>query len=257
MSKYGKAQSDFLEEVNRIMDAAKAEGALLRLLGALAFHIHCPKFSYMQEMLGRTFTDIDFASYRKEVERINTLFAGLGYQYDVRVRALFGSRLVFDDTSGTGRHCDVFLDKLEFCHDIDFKDRLEVDYPTIPLAELLLEKMQIVKLNEKDVIDTIMLFREHPIGGSDAETINADYLAHLTASDWGLWKTFTTNLENVRTKTQTLEKLSEDDKTDVTSKITALRARIENEPKTRGWKIRSQIGERKKWYRDVDEFLRE
>src|SRR5271157_4786164 len=180
------------------MDAAKAEGVLLRLLGALAFHMHCPKFSYMQEMLGRTFTDIDFASYRKESSRINALFAGLGYQYDVRVRALFGSRLIFYDTSGTSRHCDVFLDKLEFCHDIVFQDRLEVDDPTIPLAELLLEKMQIVKLEEKDAIDTIMLLRDHPIGGSDDNTINADHLAQLTASDWGLWKTLTTNLERVR-----------------------------------------------------------
>ncbi len=257
MAKYGNARSDFLEEVHRITDAAKSEGVLLRLLGALAFHIHCPKFSYIQEMLGRTFTDIDFASYKKETARINALFTELGYQYDVRVRALFGSRLIFYDTSGTSRHCDVFLDKLEFCHDIVFQDRLEVDDPTIPLAELLLEKMQIVKLEEKDAIDTIMLLREHPIGGSDNETINADYLARLTSRDWGLWKTFTTNLENVRKATQTHEKLSEEDRNDVTSKITALRGRIDKEPKTRGWKMRSQIGERKKWYRDVDELLRE
>jgi hypothetical protein len=257
LSKYGNAHSDFLDEVHRIMNAAKAESVLLRLLGALAFHIHCPKFSYMQEMLGRTFTDIDFASYRKESSRITKLFTELGYQYDVRVRALFGSRLIFLDTSGTSRHCDVFLDKLEFCHDVVFEDRLEVDYPTVPLAELLLEKMQIVKLNQKDAIDTIMLLREHQIGGSDDETINEDYIAHLTARDWGLWRTFTINLENVWKMAQTLEKLSEEDKKDVNSKITALHARIENEPKTRGWKIRSQIGERKKWYRDVDEFLRE
>lgn len=239
------------------MDAAKKEGVLLRLMGALAFHIHCPKFSYMQEMLGRTFTDIDFASYRKEISGINTLFAGLGYQNDVRVRALFGSRLIFYDTSGTSRHCDVFLDKLEFCHDIVFQDRLEVDDPTIPLAELLLEKMQIIKLNEKDAIDTIMLLREHQIGESDDDTINADHLARLTARDWGLWKTFTTNLENVRKTTQTLEKLSDEDKKDVVSKIAALQSRIDKENKTRGWKIRSQIGERRKWYRDVDELLRE
>jgi hypothetical protein len=256
LAKYGNAHSDFLEEVNRIMDAAKAEAVLLRLLGALAFHVHCPKFSYMQEMLGRTFTDIDFASYRKESSRITKLFTELGYQYDVRVRALFGSRLVFFDTSGTSRHCDVFLDKLEFCHDVVFEDRLEVDYPTVPLAELLLEKMQIVKLNQKDVIDTIMLLREHQVGGSDDETINGDYIARLTARDWGLWKTFTINLENVGKIAQTFEKLSEEDERDLNSKITAIRARIENEPKTRGWKIRSQIGERKKWYRDVDEFLR-
>ncbi|HXX72769.1 MAG TPA: hypothetical protein VEI80_03670 [Candidatus Acidoferrales bacterium] len=62
MSKFGNVRPEFLEEVNRILDAAKTERVLLRLLGALAFHIHCPKFSYMQEMLGRTFTDIDFAS---------------------------------------------------------------------------------------------------------------------------------------------------------------------------------------------------
>jgi hypothetical protein len=257
LAKYGNAHSDFLEEVHRIMDAAKAEGVLLRLLGALAFHIHCPKFSYMQGMLGRTFSDIDFASYRKESSRITELFTELGYEYDVRVRALFGSRLVFFDTSGTSRHSDVFLDKLEFCHDVVFLDRLEVDNPTVPLAELLLEKMQIVKLNQKDVIDTIMLLREHQIGGSDDGTINGDYIAHLTARDWGLWRTFTINLENVGKIVQTLEKLSEEDKKDVNSKIATLLARIENEPKTRGWKIRSQIGERRKWYRDVDEFLRE
>lgn len=256
LSKYGRAQADFLEEVNRILDAATHEDVLLRLLGALAFHIHCPKFSYIQGMLGRTFTDIDFASYRQESGRISKLFVELGYQYDVRVRALFGSRLVFYDASGTNRHCDVFLDKLEFCHDIDFQNRLEVDYPTIPLVELLLEKMQIVKLNEKDVVDTIMLLREHPIGGSDNETINADRLAMLVAHDWGLWKTITTNLEIVRNATQENQKLSAEDKNDVDGKLTTLRSRIDEEPKSRGWKIRSQIGEKRKWYRDVDELVR-
>ncbi|MGD0178154.1 MAG: hypothetical protein ABSC50_15160, partial [Candidatus Bathyarchaeia archaeon] len=70
MARYGDVRPDFLDEVHRILDAAKAEDVLLRLLGALAFHMHCPKFSYMQGMLGRTFTDIDFASYRKESSRI-------------------------------------------------------------------------------------------------------------------------------------------------------------------------------------------
>ena len=257
LSKYGNARPDFLEEANRIVDAAKNEGIILRLLGALAFNIHCPKFSYMQEMLGRSFTDIDFASYHQESSKINKLFVELGYQYDVRVRTLFGSRLVFYDAGGTDRHCDVFLDKLEFCHDIDFEGRLDVDYPTIPLVELLLEKMQIVKLNEKDAIDTIMLLREHQIGGSDNETINADRLANLTARDWGLWKTITTNLENVRKTAQSYQKLSEEDKKDVDVKITALRTRIDNEPKSRGWKMRARIGEKRKWYRDVDELVRE
>jgi hypothetical protein len=256
LAKYGSPRPDFLPEAHRIMDAAKTEGVLLRMLGAVAFYIHCPRFSYMQEMLGRSFTDIDFASYRKESSRINKLFAELGYQNDPRVRVFFGSRLIFYDTSGTSRHCDVFLDKLEFCHDIVFQDRLELDDPTIPLAELLLEKMQIVKLNEKDIIDTIMLLREHEIGRSDDDIINADYLARLTARDWGLWKTLTINLEKVKEAAQTVKKLSEEDKQDVDSKIAALRTRIDNEPKSPGWRIRAQIGEKRKWYRDVDELVR-
>jgi len=257
LAKFGDARPDFLEEAQRILDAAKNEDVLLRLLGALAFHLHCPKFSYMQDMLGRTFTDIDFMSYRQQSPGIDKLFVDLGYQYDVRVRALFGSRLVFYDTSGTNRHCDVFLDKLEFCHDIDFQGRLDVDYPTIPLVELLLEKMQIVKLNEKDVIDTMMLLREHQIGGTDNETINADRLAQLTAHDWGLWKTVTTNLETVGKAAETNQKLSDEDRHDIESKLTLLRKRIDDEPKSRGWKMRSRIGEKRKWYRDVDELVRD
>jgi hypothetical protein len=257
-SKYGTANPEFVGEARRIVDAAKSEGVLLRLLGALAFHIHCPKFSYMQQMLGRSFTDIDFASYRKQTSKISKLFAELGYQEDMQVTALFGSgRLVFYEKSGTKIHCDVFLDKLDFCHEITFQNRLELDEPTAPLSELLLEKMQIVKLNEKDAIDTIMLFREHNVGSSDNETINADYIANLTARDWGLWRTLTMNLERVQQKTKSLEKLSNEDKTDVDAKIKILRARLDQEPKSRGWKFRAQIGDKKKWYKDVEELSRD
>ena len=90
------------------------------------------------------------------------------------------------------------MDKLDFCHPIPWKGRLEVDNPTIPLAELLLEKMQIVKINEKDIIDTIMLLLEHEICGDDEDHINSQHVAKLCAGEWGLWRTTTMNLEKVR-----------------------------------------------------------
>jgi len=62
-----------------------------------------------------------------------------------------------------GLHIDIFYEKLDFCHVIYWKDRLDVDHPSIPLAEMLLEKMQIVQINEKDIIDTIMLLLEHSL----------------------------------------------------------------------------------------------
>ncbi len=256
-SKYGNINPGFIEEAQRIVRAAASEAIPLRLLGALAFSLHCPKFSYMQQMLGRSFSDIDFASYRKFASKISRLFAELGYQEDLKVTMLFGAnRMLFIDNSANKRHCDVFLDKLAFCHDIPFNGRLEADEVTVPIAELLLEKMQIVKLDEKDVIDSMMLLREHPVGDSDEETINASRIAYLCGRDWGLWKTITTNLQRLEKATAGAEKLEQEDRDDIVSKIRILLERVNAQPKTAGWMVRARIGEKRKWYRDVEELSR-
>jgi hypothetical protein len=257
LPKYGTVLSDFREEAARIMDAARAEGVLLRLIGAVAFSLHCQKFSHMQEMLGRSFSDLDFASYGANATKISKFFPEVGYEEDFMVTRLFGrNRLVFHARNHTNRHCDVFLDKLEFCHTIPFEGRLEIDNLTVPLAELLLEKMQIVKLTEKDAIDAVMLIREHEIGDSDNETIKSTYMAQLCAKDWGLWKTFTINLDRLKKFIADKEKLSNEDKKDINLKIDQLWARIDNEPKTTAWKLRARIGEKRKWYKDVEDVTR-
>src|SRR5947208_94579 len=107
-----------------------------------------------------------------------------------------GARLVFCHPT-TGLHIDVFLDQLEFSHTISWNGRLEMDRETIPLAELLLEKMQIFEINEKDLVDTLMLLIEHPLDSTDGESINIDQVARLLARDWGFWRTETMNLEKV------------------------------------------------------------
>ncbi len=248
-----RPEAGFREEASRLSDGARERGVVLRLVGALAFRLHCPKFGHMQDLLGRQFTDIDFAGLSRETGAIQAFFKDMGYEEDLGFSTLFGGgRLLFHDHS-TGRHCDVFLDQLEFCHRIVLRDRLTADPLTIPLAELLLEKMQIVKINEKDVIDTIMVLREHPVGPSDEETVNSPYISRLTASDWGLWRTVTENLGKVRAKLRTYTQLSQDDVADVEAKAAALLEAIKREPKSAGWRVRNRIGDRAKWYKDVDE----
>ncbi len=189
----------FQEEAARVVEAGKQQGVTLRVIGALAFHHHCPQFGYFQEKLHRVYTDIDFAGYGKQSKQIGELFTSIGYDEDVETNAFYseGGRLIFNNPR-IPLHVDVFMDKLDFCHPIYWKGRLEVDSPTIPLAELLLEKMQIVKINEKDIIDTIMLLREHEIAADDDDHINAAQVAKLCAAEWGLWRTSTMNLEKVR-----------------------------------------------------------
>jgi hypothetical protein len=246
----------FKQDAIRIIEASSSSDVLLRLLGALAFSIHCPEFGYLQQQLGRSFTDIDFASYGRKRGIIVKLMTSLGYEEDFMVSRLYGSRRIVFHSKSSDRHCDVFLDKLEFSHDLPFEGRLEADYPTIPLAELLLEKMQIVKLNEKDVIDTIMLLREHQVGQGDKETINSERISTLCAQDWGLWRTVTGNLKLVLEQASKYKQLSKDDMGDIASKVGKLLEFIDAAPKTTRWKLRARVGESRKWYREVDELVR-
>ena len=116
-----------------------------------------------------------------------------------------------------------------------------------------MEKMQIVKINEKDVIDTIMLLLEHPLGEIDHETINLQRVAKLCGEDWGLWRTLTMNLEKVKVLAQGYSALSENEKKMVTTQVEASLARIEAEPKSMAWRLRARVGDRVKWYKEVEE----
>jgi len=244
-----------MNEGTRLVEEAKKREMHLRLLGAIAFQFHCPKFSHLSMKLDRVLTDIDFAGYSKEKDTIMKMMKEFGYEDDPSVTALFGHKRLIWDNKSNGVHIDIFLDKLEMNHDIPFKDRLDLDALTISLADMLLEKMQIVQLNEKDFIDTIMLIREHTVGnnGNTPETIDAGYVAKLLASEWGFYYTVTTNLGKVQARLEHYGELSPEDREDVTRKIGELLKRIEDEPKSFSWKMRAKVGSKSKWYRDVEE----
>jgi hypothetical protein len=243
----------FEAEVHRILAGAAGAGVILRLLGSLAFQFHCPQFGSLQAKMGRAYTDIDFAGYNKQAKRVGEALARLGYQENREIFVVTeGTRAIFEN--GNNRlHVDVFYERLDFCHVIPWNGRLEADSPTIPLAELLLEKMQIVQINEKDIIDTIMLLLEHPLGTSDQETINMDRVAALCGADWGLWRTTTMNLEKVSRLAQGYPQLEPEQKVRVSDQVAQALARLEAEPKSIAWRLRSRVGDRVKWYKDVDE----
>jgi hypothetical protein len=143
----------FEDEAERLLKAADAGGITLRVLGALAFARRCPRHAYLQETLGRAYTDIDFAGYGRQVGGIRSLLGKEGYVEDEMTYVESeGSRMVLTHPR-TGLHLDVFLDRLSFCHTVRWDARMQAERDTIPLAEMLLQKMQIVQINEKDIID--------------------------------------------------------------------------------------------------------
>ncbi|HET8785020.1 MAG TPA: hypothetical protein VFM38_05250 [Candidatus Limnocylindrales bacterium] len=241
-------------EVERVIATAEAAGATVRVLGSIGVAIHCPDAKALLPAFERTYADIDFAAYSRQARELTAAFTSLGYREDREVSITSeGRRAIFDHPTAPQVHLDVFFDELEFCHRIPLAGRLDADRPTIPLAELLLSKLQIVKLNEKDVIDTILLLLDHQLGTGDGDVIDVGRVARLCADEWGLWRTFTMNLEKVRSFAAGYPQLSEEQRSRVDAAAAELKRAIDTVPKPLAWRMRDRIGDRRQWWTDVDE----
>jgi hypothetical protein len=253
--KYGPILDDFMNEALRIEKTASEIGVPLRIIGCLAFRLKSPEFTDLHIKMGREVTDIDFVSYYKHRQKLINLFRDdLGYYWVPPSFARASTlRDLFIDQE-RNRKIDVFYDHLEFCHEIDFKkrDRLSVDSPTIPLAELFLEKTQIVEINAKDLKDLVITFLAHDVtnNGSDID-VNGQYIAKLLSDDWGFYYTVTENIKKFIDFVPTIREIDENQKELVLSRVKKLYQMIENTPKSGGWKRRAKVGTKQRWYKFV------
>ena len=221
----------------------------LRLLGGVAVRVRATPG--LPATLEREYKDIDVATSRKGSGQAAKLLKEAGYEPHVGFNAMNArERLLFFDEPNR-RQLDVFVGSFRMCHEIPLEQRLTVDAATVPLAELLLTKLQIIELNEKDVRDTVALFHEHDVTGDDSG-VNGSRVAELCGSDWGLWRTITANLDNVRSHLARYS-LTPAENELVRSRIDAVQERIEAAPKSRAWRLRARVGERVKWYEIPEE----
>ncbi len=247
----------FLQEARRLIDRAREQGLTLRVMGPIALHLYFPEhvdlYRRMERLADRVFTDIDFAAYGKQRAKVLSFFAAEGYQVEKRALML----------SGGERHIyfgplipmiDVFFDRLNYNHPIDFRGRLKIHPYCISLADLLLQKLQIVRINDKDLKDAALLLLAASPGDDDKETIGTAYLAHLLSDDWGFWYTATQNLEKVCQAAEALSALSPGAKTTIRQHAQVLLAAIEAAPKSKRWQTRARVGTSKPWYNEVSDW---
>ena len=131
-------------------------------------------------------------------------------------------------------------------------DRLELDSPTLPPAELLLTKLQVVQLNPKDARDIIALLLDHEVAEDDDDAVNAAYVASSSAGDWGLWRASRGSLERTR-EASPRAALATEEQARVLDRSERLWERVESEPKGLRWRSRARIGDSKRWYDEPDE----
>ncbi len=242
------------EDARRLVELANERGVHLRIIGGLAIKLHCPNAEHRS--LVRVYGDLDCIGYRSQRVQISRVLEDLGYVPNRRFNALQGHRrLLYSHPSG-GFDVDVFLDVFPMCHELNLVGRLEHDTYTVPLAELLLSKLQIVELNEKDVKDIYALVYDHDVGsGGDRETIDLGVILRLCANDWGWYKTVTINIAKVLGLAD--DYLEGKRKKTVMERLQRLTRAIEETPKSLAWKARAAIGERSRWYELPEEVQKE
>jgi hypothetical protein len=237
--------SDLVAEGMRLLGRARSNQLPLRLLGGVAIRLRAP--GELPRAFERRYADLDFVTGKRSSRDAQRFFAEAGYEPHVAFNALHGQeRLLFFDREND-RQVDVFIGAFAMSHRIPIGERLELERDTVPLAELLLTKLQIAELNEKDVRDALAILHGHPVGESDGDSVNAARIAEVCSGDWGLWRTFTGNLSTCREHVDRYE-LPADEKGRLRERIDEVLQRVEREPKSRGWKLRAKIGERKRWY---------
>jgi hypothetical protein len=233
------------DEAKRLLHASLDKKIDLKLLGGVAVALRCPSAS--RDGLRRTYADLDFAAHERQSRAVNDFFLGMGYQPRVRFNAMMGrTRLVYNDLANQ-RRADVFLDVFEMSHKLNFSERIGLEPLTLPLADILATKLQIVQVNEKDFKDMIALFVDHEVGPGDGETINGPYVARICSNDWGTYKSFTANLAMLGTLVDGYG-LTRTEADSARARIGRLLDLIEREPKSLAWKMRARVGERLPWY---------
>ncbi|HET6476286.1 MAG TPA: hypothetical protein VFH93_09465 [Thermoleophilia bacterium] len=241
----------FLEEGKRITEAAQKQGIIMRVMGPLALHYYFPDqvdlYAKLERLGDRYFTDIDYAVYGKGRKGMAKLMESLGYENDLQTMAMTGqTRQIY--FGGKVPMIDIFFDKLDYCHEIDYAGRLELDPWSVSLADILLQKLQIWEINDKDLKDIEYLFTVADFGEDDTRKVNVGYISRRFADDWGFWYTATTNLDRVKDHVDGVDALSPDQKAKIKQVADDVRARIDQEPKTRKWEKRAKKGTKKIWY---------
>lgn len=246
MSDPSSQRAEIVGQADSILEAARNHGLPLWALGGVAIALRSQ--GPTPPALDRDYKDIDLITRRGLAHQASALMGQLGYEPDRAFNSLNGRRrLLFLDTRHE-RQIDIFVEVFEMCHTIPVADRLEASAPTPPLADLLLTKLQIVELNEKDQRDILRLLHEHPVsrhGGRDQ--IDAERIATLCAHDWGLWRTTMINLERARLGVHAYD-LTPDERSGIAEGVEELVSAIDDADKSLKWRLRSRIGDRVRWY---------
>ena len=253
-----------MAEAMALIDAAREQGVDLRLTGGLAVRRYCTDLEFMD----REYSDIDVVGLSAQLKDMHPVFAGLGYAENryvsqatdtQQLQYVKAETLVEPAPEAPARegplvdHVDIFLDVMRMDHDVDVRERLDIDDYAISPVDALIAKLQIGKINQKDVHDVVALLKDVPLLDADGgPSVDVPYMAETCSRDWGLYHDITTNLDAVLARAGDYG-LPADDLQRVRERVSAVKEAVEDASKPIGWRLRARVGERVAWRREVED----
>jgi hypothetical protein len=235
---------DLIAEAEQLVKAGSDNGTTVRMLGGIAIAMRCP--TALTPNFKREYSDLDAVVPYDQRGQVDAVAAQVGLEADRAFNAQRGNeRRCYHRADGL--KLDVFVEKFSMCHDVPLgAERLSINESTVPLAELLLTKAQIVELTDKDAGDLFVLFHDHDLS-TDESGINSVRIGEICGQDWGIWRTVSGTLRQLVDAVAHIN-TSDGERALVTERIERLLAEMEAAPKSRKWKMRNRVGDRVAWY---------
>lgn len=248
----GTPLADVEAEAARLLARAAEAKVLVRLLGgaAVAMHRHGPR----PAVLERRYGDIDVVVKKGQDRGLRRLLEDLGYVSNRSFNNLHGDRRLLFYDEPNERQVDVFIGAFRMCHTLELDDRLELHPQTLAPSDLLLTKLQVVKINAKDIIDAQALLLGHQVERGPGDLIDLGRLVHVTSRDWGWYTTFMDNLGRLIRGVDTA--LPPEAASLVSGRVAVIGQALRYAPKSLQWKARAAIGRRVAWYELPEEIGR-
>jgi len=243
--------TDIRDEAARLTASAVDSGLRARLLGGLAVWLRCP--SVRTGPFARSYADMDFAIAKGASSVFKAFLTGEGYLGDAFFNGLHGDTRLYFQAPDARWSVDVVIDELVMSHKLDLRGRLDGAAPTLPLADLLLSKLQVWEINRKDLGDALCVLADHGVSedDQDAESVSLPRLRRVLGGDWGFCHTTERNLGRLGELWAASPLPAAP--FDVAAQIASIREVIDKAPKTMAWKVRSRVGERVRWYEVPEE----
>jgi hypothetical protein len=254
-----RGRDPMLDEALDMVDAARAAGVTLRLVGSLAVLAQCRDVEFCR----REARDIDAVALRRQTKPLLVTMARLGFEENRHARLASAGQLVqayrpcrhtyAGGPSHDDDRVDIYLDAFRLHHTITLRRRLEAEPYTVPAADVLLVKLQRTWSGPSDVHDVVALLKDAELRDEEAPgVIGLRYMARTAAGDWGLFHDVSRNLAAAAEGARRCG-LGAADERRVLDAVQAIEQALREARKGPRWRLRALAGERLPWHDVVDE----